>query len=62
VRSWVDPADPAFHSVAAAQFAHTPVSAEYWQYPGCSLKVDVFDFKRVGCTVYWAYRDLSGSP
>jgi len=59
-RSWVDPADPAFHPVAAAQFAHTPMSAEYWQYPGCSLKVDKYDWKRVGCSVYWALQDLSG--
>lgn len=65
VRTWADPSNPAFHTPTAAQFAETPLSAEYWEYPGCKLLGDSTvaggDSWKT-CTVYWAYRDLSGNP
>lgn len=63
VRSWVDPTSTTFVPAAAAQFAHTPVSAAYWEYPGCPLPATKHDaIHRKTCTVYWAYLDLSGTP
>ena len=65
VRVWVDPTNPSFVPGAAAQFAETPLSAEYWEYPGCKLlgrSTEEGGDSRRTCTVYWAFRDLSGNP
>jgi hypothetical protein len=58
------PGDVEFDPVRSAEFAHTPLEASYWEYPGCRLIGTDADWSKdtyaQDCTVYWAFQDLSG--
>jgi hypothetical protein len=64
VRRKVAPQNPEFDPMYAAEFAHTPLEASYWEYPGCRLIGTDADWSKdtyaQDCTVYWAFQDLSG--
>ena len=64
VRRKVAPQNPEFDPLYAAAFAHTPLEASYWEYPGCRLIGTDANWSKdtylQDCTVYWAFQDLSG--
>jgi len=66
VRRKTSPTGSEFDPMWAAWFAYTPLEASYWEYPGCRLIGRDANWERLtylqDCTVYWAYRDLSGNP
>lgn len=63
VRRMLDPSDPQYSPRGAAQFDQIPVTASYWEYPGCRMLGRATWATSIStCEVYWAYRDLSTAP